>query len=150
MVKQGCSTKWPWEHRGDHFNRIRNFQSRQRIGEAVEDAHFRRSFSQMKSQVWPWHPFGMEVSDQKIDRARARLGKFERLDGVCRGQDEKIGFFQNLLNGVPQRFQVLHEKDDRMHGRVSWHCMRPSLNIPGCLPERLSLAIINNHKVNSQ
>ena len=92
----------------------------------------------------------MEVGDQKIDRARAGLGKFKRLDGVCRGQDEKIGFFQNLLNGLPQRFQVLHEKDDRMRGSVSWHCMRPSLNFPEGLPERLRLVIIYNHEVNSQ
>ena len=72
----------------------------------------------------------MHISDEQIDRASAGFSEFESLAGICRGQDEEISLFQNLLNGLAKRFQIFDNENDRMNRGLRLHSARPDLVYP--------------------
>jgi len=117
-AKQSCLAERPGDYGGDDFRGVRNLQSRQGIGGAIEDAHLRRTFSQVRSQIRSGHPGGMQLGDQEIYRACTRLRQLQCLLGICRREDEEFSVLENLLNALTKRFQVFHDKNDRMSSRL--------------------------------
>jgi hypothetical protein len=134
-AKKRSFAEGPGEHGRDGFDRVRNFQDREGIGRAVEDAHFRRAFTQTKSQVWPRHSVRMHGGDQQVDGAGAGLSQFERLAGICRREDEVISVFQNLLHGLAEGFQIFDDENDWMSGGLRLPSAHRRLNSPGELLE---------------
>lgn len=149
-AKKSGFAEGPGKHGGDHFGGVGNLESCQGIGGAVEDAHFRRALAQAKSQVGAWHAARTKRGNEEIDGAGAGIGELERLLGVGRGQDKKIGVFEDLLHGIAQGFRVFDDEDDRMRRCLCLHSSHNNLNSTEGLRSRTESGQVYYETVNNQ
>lgn len=108
-AKENLLAEGPWEHGGDHFVGVGNFQGGQWICRAVDDAHFGRGLPEKAREVGAGHFRWMQLGNQEVEGSWAGLSKSKGLRGVASHQNEKAGAFENSLDVLAQGVRVFHE-----------------------------------------